>query len=76
MNRRLDTLVESTVPSFGHSAERTKASPTKGRSKLAKNARCEHKPTRTKPAIAKPHANASEGVSMDYQMGFTSGFSV
>lgn len=76
MNRRLNTLVDSTVPSFGHSAERTKASPATGRSKLAKNSRSEHKPTRTKPTVAKPHANAPRGVSMDYQMGFTSGFSV
>lgn len=67
MNRRLDTRTDSAI----RSAERISVTPTAVRTKLAKSARSDHKTARTKS-----HAAPAEGVSMDYQMGFTSGPSV
>lgn len=67
MNRRLDTRVDSI-----RTADRVVVTPTTVRTKHAKGARTDHKTIRSQPhATAKP-----KGVSMDYQMGFTSGPSV
>ena len=67
MNRRLDTRTDATI----RQTERIQTTPTTARTKHVKIARSDHKTTRTKP-----HAATSQGVSMDYQMGFTSGPSV
>lgn len=65
MNRRLDKRTDSV-----RVTDRIPATATTDR-KPAKAARTDHKTTR-----AEPRADASEGVSMDYQMGFTSGPSI
>lgn len=66
MNRRLDKRTDS-----AHTADRMVTTATAARNKQAKPARTEHKSARATARTAAP-----KGVSMDYQMGFTSGPSV
>lgn len=66
MIRRLNTRSDSI-----RATDRVSATPTTDRSKPAKCARTDHKTNRAKPHSVKP-----KSVSMDYQMGFTSGPSV
>ncbi|WP_166486054.1 hypothetical protein [Jannaschia sp. CCS1] len=68
MNRRLDTRIDSVT----RAAERIIATPTGDRTKTAKSARSKA----TAPRLSPPAAAKAKGVSMDYQMGFTSGPSV
>jgi hypothetical protein len=66
MNRRLDKRTDSV-----RANDRISATATTDRAKPAKTARTAHKTKR-----AEARAEATTGVSMDYQMGFTSGPSI